>query len=305
MDFHDGVTEDPDATVGGRGGPLAGGPKAVAGSREDRLVEAQVPPPGTQTLARGLDILRAVADGATDLKSVVAATGIGRSTAHRLLQMLKQRGFLYSGQSSGYSLGSTLIELGFKALYQSPVPVLARPVLEQLTAKYLDTVHLAVEDEGQVLYVDKIPGSRGAEMRSRVGHRMPLSRTGIGKALLLDKSERWAEIFDRDHAGMSVADETRKVFLQRMRGYAERGTALDLEENEPGIRCVSAPIRDGSGAIVAAISLTATNPYMPPDRMAALRDVMAQTALTLSKKLGYAGSRAGSGDKTAPLAAVP
>jgi DNA-binding IclR family transcriptional regulator len=149
-------------------------------------------PPGTQTLARGLDVLSAVRDGATDLKTVCAMTGIGRSTAHRLLQLLDHRGYLRSSQGTGYSLGPVLIELGFHALYQSPVPVIARPILEQLVSRYHDTVHLAVEDGGKVLYVDKISGSRGAEMRSRVGYRMPLSRTGIGKALLLDEPSRWA-----------------------------------------------------------------------------------------------------------------
>ena len=165
--------------------------------------------------------------------------------------------------------------------------MIARPILEQLVSKYHDTVHLAVEDGGKVLYVDKISGSRGAEMRSRVGYRMPLSRTGIGKALLLDEPSRWAEVFDDDHAGSPPAPEVREGFVQRMRSYAEQGATLDLEENEPGIRCVAAAIRDGSGAIVAAISISATNPYMPTDRMRALVPVMQQTALIISKRLGY------------------
>lgn len=249
-----------------------------------------VPPPGTQTLARGLDVLRAVARGATDLKAVCLETGIGRSTAHRLLQLLDQRGYLRSSQGVDYSLGPTLIELGFHALYQSPVPTVARPILEQLVGKYHDTVHLAVEDGGKVLYVDKISGSRGAEMRSRVGYRMPLSRTGIGKALLLDEPERWAKVFDEEHAESVPAPEIREKFLSQMQVYAQQGTSLDLEENELGIRCVAASVRNGNGAIVAAISISATNPYMPMDRMRALVPTMHQTALNISRKLGYSGT---------------
>lgn len=249
-----------------------------------------VPPPGTQTLARGLEVLDAVRNGATDLRGVCAATTIGRSTAHRLVQLLVQRGYLRSSQGADYSLGPALIELGFHALYQSPVPTVARPILEQLVAKCHDTVHLAVEDGGQVLYVDKISGSRGAEMRSRVGYRMPLSRTGIGRALLLDEPERWAAVFDDDHAGTEPSSETRQTYLMRMQVYAEQEASLDLEDNEPGIRCVASPVRDGSGRIVAAISVSATNPYMPIDRMRALVPVMQQTALTISRKLGYSGA---------------
>lgn len=237
-------------------------------------------------------MLRAVRDGATDLKTVCAATGIGRSAAHRLLQLLDQRGYLRSSQGADYCLGPTLIELGFHALYQSPVPKIARPILEELVGTYHDTVHLAVEDGGQVLYVDKISGSRGAEMRSRVGYRMPLSRTGIGKALLLDEPERWAPVFDQDHTGAPPAQEVKETYLRRMKRYAEQGATLDLEENEPGIRCVAASVRNGGGTIVAAISISATNPYMPRDRMRALVPVMQQTALTISKKLGYSVARA-------------
>jgi len=246
-------------------------------------------PAGTQTLAKGLDVVRAVADGATDLKAVCAATGIGRSTAHRMVRLLDQLGYLRTSLGADYCLGPTLIELGFHALYQSPAATVARPILEQLSGKYLDTVHLAVEDEGQVLYVDKIPGSRGAEMRSRVGYRMPLSRTGIGKALLLDQPDRWAAEFDQDNAGSAEAARMRDGFLRKMRGYAEQGATLDLEENEPGIRCVAAPVRNGSGAIVAAISISAITPYMPTDRMQALLPVMRQAAQTISKRLGYSG----------------
>jgi DNA-binding IclR family transcriptional regulator len=262
----------------------------VSSERSDGVDGSEVLP-GTQTLARGLDILAAVRAGATDLKTVCAMTGIGRSTAHRLIQLLVHRGYLRSSQGADYSLGPMLIDLGFHSLYQSPVPAVARPILQQLVDKYQDTVHLAVEDGGKVLYVDKISGSRGAEMRSRVGYRMPLSRTGIGKALLLDEPERWAGVFDSELAESAPDRDGRDAFLQRMHRYAQQGATLDLEENEPGIRCVAASVRDGSGAIVAAISISATNPYMPADRMRALVPVLQQTALAISKKLGYSGPR--------------
>ncbi|MDI3213622.1 IclR family transcriptional regulator C-terminal domain-containing protein [Arthrobacter sp. AL12] len=156
-----------------------------------------------------------------------------------------------------------------------------------MSKKYLDTIHLAVEEGGQVLYVDKISGSRGAEMRSRIGYRMPLSKTGIGKALLLDEPHRWQAVFDREH-GQETPPERRKLFLERMTSYAAEGSTLDLEENEPGIWCVAAPVRNGSGEVVAAISISAITPYMPMERMKALQPVMRQAALAISKKLGFA-----------------
>lgn len=245
-------------------------------------------PPGTQTLARGLAVIRAVADGAQGLREIVEATGLGRSSTHRLAQLLVSQDFLRH-DNRGYTLGPALIELGFKALHGNPLPLVARPVLEELSATVLDTVHLAVEDGGSVLYLDKLPGSRGAEMRSRIGYRMPLTRAGVGKALLLDAADRWAEQYAADEAQVPAAPRHDEVdtFLTRMREYAKTGAAMDLEDNEPGIRCVAAPIRDATRTIVGAISVSATTPYMPDERMRGLIPVVRRAAGRISASLGY------------------
>jgi DNA-binding IclR family transcriptional regulator len=247
-------------------------------------------PAGTQTLARGLSVIQAVADGAVDLRTVAERTDLGRSTAHRLIQLLLQQGFLRVG-TKGYSLGPALIDLGFKALHGNPLPVVARPVLEELSAQVSDTVHLAVEDGGSVLYLDKLPGSRGAEMRSRIGYRMPLTRAGVGKALLLDSADRWRDAFEADLAHPQLSPIAKDIdvedFCTRMRSFARRGAALDLEDNEPGIRCVAAPVRDVSGKIVGAISVSATRPYMPSARMRGLVPVVSRAAGRISAALGY------------------
>lgn len=242
-------------------------------------------PQGTQTLARGLQIVSAVAHGSTTLKSIVDSTGIGRSSAHRMIQLLVQMGYLRHGSPGEFRLGPTLIEYGFTALNQDPLPVVARESLEALAERTQDTIHLSVEDGESVLYLHKIPGTRGAEMRSRIGHRMPMTRTGVGKALLLGQDDRWERLFVAENPGADSAAVD--AFVKRMQGYTRDGAALDLEENEPGIRCVAAPIRDGSGDIVAGISLSATRPFMPKDRMQALVPVMKAAAKEISVKLGY------------------
>ncbi|OLT45943.1 transcriptional regulator [Saccharomonospora sp. CUA-673] len=251
-------------------------------------VEETPVPPGTQTLARGLAVVRAVADGADDLRAVVERTGLGRSTAHRLVQLLVREGYLRTGRD-GYTLGPTLIELGFQALHGNPLPVVARPVLEELSDQLKDTVHLAVRDGSSVLYLDKLPGSRGAEMRSRIGHRMPLTRTGVGMALLVDTPDEWEHLYEAETA---VAPEQARpddveTFTARMHEYAAAQVAMDLEDNEPGIRCVAAPVRDASGAVVGAISVSATRPYMPAARMRGLVQVMSRSAGRISAALGH------------------
>lgn len=255
-----------------------------------------VPPPGTQTLARGIAVVDAVARGHGRLRDIAADTGVGRSTAHRLLQLLLATGYVRRLEDGRYALGPALIELGYQALQENPVADVAAGPLRALAARVSDTVHLAVEDRGQVLYLDKIPGTRGAEMRSRVGHRMPLTRTGVGKALLLDRPERWRELFLAERRVGGGADSpdapgadvlTPDEFVAVMETSARRGVAFDLEENEPGILCVAAPVRDATGAIAAAVSVSATRPYMPPARVEALVPVVLDAAATVAAGLGH------------------
>jgi DNA-binding IclR family transcriptional regulator len=269
--------------------PRARDESTAARRARDEIAAA---PPGTQTLARGIAVVNAVARGRTRLRDIAEETGVGRSTTHRLLQLLLATGYLRQLDDGAYALGPALIELGYQALQENPVTGVAAPVLRALAERVHDTVHLAIEDRGQVLYLDKIPGTRGAVMRSQIGHRMPLTRTGIGKALLLDSPGRWSERFLAERpagAGHGLDHDvlTVEAFAQVMQVAADRGVAFDLEENEPGILCVAAPVRDTSGSIVAAISVTATRPYMPPERLETLAPIVHDAAARISAGLGW------------------
>lgn len=247
-------------------------------------------PAGTQTLLRGLAVIQAVAAGARDLKAIAGHVGTTRSTTHRLATALVEERYLRM-TSSGYHLGPKLIELGFQARDDLPLPVLAAPLLDELSTLTGDTVHLAMRDGDQVLYLHKNPGRNGPEMRSRVGQRMPLTRTGIGKALLLDSPQsEWRRLFDEQPAPTTFwpgrEEPDWAAFLQRMLGYVAGQYAFDLEDNEPSIRCVAAPVRDASARIVAAISVASTAPYMSLERMQALTPEVQATASALSQALG-------------------
>src|ERR1700737_3359700 len=124
---------------------------------------------GTQTLLRGLAILEAAAANAHDMRAFAAVLATSRSTTHRLVNSLVQARYLRQ-TSHGYLLGPKLIELGMLALEQMPLTAVARPHIERLAQTTLDTIHLGVRDGDEVLYIDKIPGQRGLEMRSKVGH---------------------------------------------------------------------------------------------------------------------------------------
>jgi DNA-binding IclR family transcriptional regulator len=112
--------------------------------------------------------------------------------------------------------------------------------------------------------------------------------------MMLDLSpDTWQSLFEasrRTLAAVSFKPDNRPdlpTFVQRMTNYAAGGFTFDLEENEASIRCVAAPVRDASGAIVAALSVASTIPYMPLVRMDELIPVVQREARAISEELGW------------------
>jgi DNA-binding IclR family transcriptional regulator len=265
---------------------------AAMGATEQEADAGRTQGTGTQTLLRGLALLECVADGIGDVKGIAARLGTPRSTTNRMLTSLVAEGYLHHIPYKGYLLGPKLIQLGMKALEQRPLVAIARPHIEALAQATGDTVHLGVEENGEVFYLDKIPGTRGLEMRSRTGQRMPLASTGLGKALMLGMPPaRWRVLHAMTCPAESPAGRPRPadlpVFEEQLNRYVAQGWAMDLEENELGIRCVAAPVRDGRNLVVAAVSVASAVPYMPDDRMATLGPLVRATAEAISKDLGW------------------
>ncbi|EHL99518.1 IclR helix-turn-helix protein [Acetobacteraceae bacterium AT-5844] len=250
---------------------------------------------GTQTLLRGLKVLECVAAGTHDVQGIAAVLGTPRSTTHRILSSLVAARYLHHLPHRGYLLGPMPIHLGNRALEQRPLVAIARPHCEALSSQTGDTVHLGVIDGNEVVYLIKLSATRGFEMRSRVGQRMPLATTGLGKALMLGLPEqRWRVLYD-DVAALSRQSPERPplpewpLWSERMTAYKQRDLVFDLEENEVGIRCVGAPVRDMGGRVVAAISVASAIPFMPEERLEQVAPVVRAAADAVSRELGWTG----------------
>lgn len=243
---------------------------------------------GAQTLSRGLEVIDTVARGKVGLDELAASVGLTRSTTHRLARALVKHRYLKFSRGTGYTLGPRLIELGYLATRQTGLARVAREYLEELATRTGDTVHLGVLDGSTALYIDKIQGTRRVEISSRIGERQPLRSTGLGKALILDADEKqWREYYDYEaRLGHGYGVEL-PLWLRRMHEYAKKGYAFDLEENEDRIRCVAAPVRDVSGAIVASISVSSAAQYMDDTRLHGLTFDVKNTADLISRELGY------------------
>jgi DNA-binding IclR family transcriptional regulator len=253
-----------------------------------KLVMPRAALAGTQTLYRGLDVVDAVAAGAASLTELATAIGLTRSTTHRLATTLVERRYLAFSRHDGYVLGPKLLELGHVTARRMDLPRVAREHLEALSASTCDTVHLGILNENQVLYLDKVTGTRRVEVCSQIGERQPLRSTGLGKALMLDAGEEsWRNYYDHEARLGNRYDVPMDEWLRRMREYAAQGYAFDLEENEDRIRCVAAPIRGVAGSIVGAISVTSAAQYMDDLRMRGLSFEVKKVAGVISAALGF------------------
>ena len=264
-------------TADRNGGPSEGAVKVTSGS---------------QTLLRGLDVIDALADRPMSSADLSVRLGLTRSTTHRLASALVDRRLLSFRPRECYSLRPKLLELGHIAGQQMHLPRVAHPWLERLSSLTMDTVHLGVLDEGQALYLDKVEGRRRVVIGSRLGERHPVASTGLGKALILDKSEAdWIRVYEADPHRTQAESTERQRWLERMRDYARLGYAFDLEENEDQIRCVAAPVRGVDGRIAAAISVSSAAQYMSDARMEDLTTAVRDTARAISSDLGWSQPR--------------
>lgn len=197
------------------------------------------------------------ADTELTLAELARRTDIPKPTVHRLIGELAAWDIV-ERTPTGVRLGMRLFELGAMAPRQRGLRDAAAPFLADLLEATGETVHLAVPDGVEVVYVEKIDSRRAPAVPSRVGGRMPLYCTGVGKALLaFAPPGRLAEVVAAGLARRTPRTVVAPGHLVRdLAHIAERGIAEEHEESTVGIACVAAPVLDASGTAVAAVSLT-------------------------------------------------
>lgn len=243
----------------------------------------------SQSLARALQLLQELEGGPRTLDELAAVAEVHKTTVLRLLRTLEVDRFVIHDEQHRYTLGSRVFELANAALAQRDVRQVARRHLEALNAATGQTVHLATLEGDEVVYVDKLDAPQGVRMYSRVGLRAPIHCTAVGKILIADRpaDERGRLLASIDFTRFTprtiTSAEALALELDRVR---ELGFAEDHEEHEAFINCVGAPIRDGSGRVVAAVSVSVPTLSLDHDGVLALLPEVVQTATAVSRELG-------------------
>lgn len=217
--------------------------------------------------------------------------GMYKSTVHRLLTtMMRHRAVEQDDVTGRYKLGYGVLDLGMRLLSSIDLRAEALPFLQKLATEVNEVVHLAFLDQGEVVYIEKVESPQTIRMHSRVGTRVPVHATGLGKAILafLPQHEMMRIV---DRYGLPRLTEhtltERRVFLQSLQLTRETGYAFDLEEHELGVCCVAAPIQDNTGRVVAACSVSGPSIRMDMNRLRELVPYVKQTAAEISARLGF------------------
>lgn len=228
--------------------------------------------------------------GCASLADLARDLELSRSTVHGLLATLRRHGLIAQDEDSRYVLGLKLFEWGSVAVSRLDLRKVAGPVLERLVDQFHETVHLVLSDGLDVVYIDKRESPQSMTIVSQVGHRLPAYCTGVGKAMLAFKPEAeldelLAEVVLRPRTKNTITNKTAlKSHLAEVRAC---GYALDNEEIIEGLRCVAAPIRDHTGQVVAALSVSGPSVRLSAKKIGQVIPAVMKGAADISHRLGF------------------
>jgi len=243
-------------------------------------------------LVKALDVLEALAQhGTLSLSELGQQVGQPKSSVFRYLVTLEERGYVRRNpDTEQYSLGIKLIELGNLVATQFNVHDEAIGLMRQLLDKFRETVNLAILEDGRVVYLEILEGTQSVRMAARPGQRDFAHSTAIGKSMLAHLSDEDCTAILRRH-GLPAMTEATITTLEGLQAelarVRERGYAVDNMENEPGVRCVGAPIFNHQGEVIAAISVSGPAIRITPSQVETIGRELVIATRTISERLGY------------------
>jgi DNA-binding IclR family transcriptional regulator len=252
-------------------------------------VATGAPVPG---LERGLNILRLFrrARAAITPPEMARELGIPRSTVHRVVQTLEAMGFLRRLEGGAYALGPAVLTIGFEYLGSLDIVQLSDPVLARLRDATNWSVHLAVRNGTDVVYLSRHASRAAVTSNVSVGSALPAHATVIGRVILADLSDaELAALYPKrrldahtDQTPTTLAALSRILEEDRRRGYA-----ISTSFFERGVTAIAAPVHDRSGRVVASINAVTVDAALD-DRFVRgeLRDHLLAAAASISAMLG-------------------
>lgn len=233
------------------------------------------------------------------LEELAKTSGIPKSSLHRTLAALKHRGFAVQHEDNGlYFLGTQMLSAAFGFYERLDLRAMIHPLLVQLRDEFNETIHMAVLDRAEVVYLDKTESSHPIKMTSVIGGRNPAHCTGVGKALLAwtYPTDPAISLWVARHQPLAARTPNTVTngpkLAQELARIRQRGHALDLEESEIGVRCFALPIFLGGSSPAAAISVAAPKERLSEARIREIAPKLKQMVSGWLSPDGEAGAAA-------------
>jgi DNA-binding IclR family transcriptional regulator len=247
-----------------------------------------------QAVDQALDLLEQFHDevdelGVTELSKRLK---LHKNNVFRLLATLESRGYIEQNRvTENYRLGLKTLQLGQTFIRQMGLLRQARPVLEWLVEQCNETSYVAILKDLHIVYLDVVETNLTVRVVPRVGARLPAYCTAAGKVQLAYMTDEELDNYfpGRELKGYTANTITdRDTLKKQLQLVAERGYAIDNEELDPGVRCVSAPIRDYTRRIVGAVSISGPSMRFTDERLEKeLIPLVVKAGDEISTKLGF------------------
>jgi DNA-binding IclR family transcriptional regulator len=225
------------------------------------------------------------------LTEIARFMGWPKSTAHGLIATLRDYYYVDQSPVSGYyRLGVKLFELGNAVARSWDIRALAMPAMQNLNSRLGETVQLATEDKGEVLYLEKLDSTHMMRIVSETGSRLPMHCTGLGKVLLSYKKPSEIKWILQTHGMSRMTANTitdRELLERELIKIRRQGYAIDDREIMESLRCVAAPVYNRDGSVKYAVSVSGIANNMQGERLDTVRDELLSTADSISYAMGY------------------
>jgi IclR family transcriptional regulator, KDG regulon repressor len=247
---------------------------------------------GTSTsVERAFELLDRIAAAGSDgltLAQLAAGVPTAKSTTHRYVATLLELGAVRRDGAGRLQLGLRLVELAGALLEGDNLRSAAEPVLHELVARTGETVHLGVPADGHVVYIAKVESPQSVRLVSRIGARIPMHCSAMGKALLARMDEpALALAFERPRDVRTIHTITSADALHtELVKVRAAGVAIDDEENELGVRCIGTVVLGAGSEPVGAISVSAPANRMTHERCAEIAPAVIGAAGEIARRLG-------------------
>ncbi len=240
---------------------------------------------------RALGMLEALAGAAGGLTNseLSRRLGVPKSSASYLLRALERRGYVRRDPESGrYRPGLKVLSLNREVLTGLGIRDAAQPILRQLVERIGLTAHLAVLDQDQAVYIEKVDAPGFIKMDTWVGRRMDLHSTSVGKALIAHRPAAEVEAVLRERGLRKRTPKTLTSLprlLKELEKVRAQGYAVDDEENNLGARCVGAPVVGPDGEVQAAVGVSGTTGQVNRESLARIAELVQEAARKISRQL--------------------